>query len=111
MNYNIGTDIVNIKKLEQTINNNHNFIHKVYSKKELEYAKKLQNPINFYATRFAAKEAILKATNIQYEFNEIEILKDIDGKPIAHIINHENIKIDISLSYDKDYAIAFCIVS
>ncbi len=111
MKYNVGTDIVNIKKLEKTINNNHNFIHKIYTPKEIEYAKTLKNPINYYATRFAAKEAILKATNIKYEFNEIEILKNNDGKPIAHIINHKNIKIDISLSYDEEYAIAFCIVS
>ena len=111
MKYKVGTDIVNIKKLEKTINNTPNFIHKIYTANEIEYAKSLKNPINYYATRFAAKEAILKATNIKYEFNEIEILKNSDGKPIAHIINHKNIKIDISLSFDEEYAIAFCIVS
>jgi len=106
----IGTDIVSIKKLKRTINNSPSFIRKVYTSKELEIANSLTNPLNFYATRFAAKEAIFKATNAKFEFNEIEILKGSDGKPLPKIINHGDIKIKLSLSYDEDYAIAFCIV-
>ena len=69
MKYNIGTDIINIHKLNKTIKSNPHFIKTVFTSKEIEYALKHKNPINFYATRFAAKEAILKATNIKYEFN------------------------------------------
>lgn len=107
----IGTDILYIERLKKIIENSESFIKKVYTKKELEIASTMPNPLYFYATRFTAKEAIIKATNGLFEFNEIEILKDIDGKPLPHIINNPEININLSLSYDNEYAIAFCIVT
>lgn len=107
----IGTDILYIPRLNKIIKNNKSFIKKVYTNKELEIANTLPNPLYFYATRFAAKEAIIKATNGLYDLKEIEILKEKSGKPFAHIINNENIIIDLSLSFDNEYAIAFCIVT
>ncbi len=106
----IGTDIVFIPRLKKMIDNNPSFIKKVYTKKELDIASTIKEPINFLATRFAAKEAIIKATNSKFDFNEIEILKGSLGEPIPSIINHEEYAINLSLSYDNDYAIAFCIV-
>ncbi|MBQ6546763.1 MAG: holo-ACP synthase [Bacilli bacterium] len=110
MIYDIGTDIVSVKRLENVIENSPSFLTKVYTNDELKLAKNFKNPKYFYATRFAAKEAILKAVGVNYEFNEIEILKAPDGKPLPHIINHDDIKIKLSLSYDGDYAVAFCII-
>lgn len=106
----IGVDIVDIKRLQNIIDTNSSFLTRFYTKSELDIAKQLENPIPFYATRFAAKEAIFKASGTKHEFNEIEILKSSDGKPTPHIINHNDIKIKLSLSYDGDYAIAFCII-
>ena len=106
----IGTDIVFIPRLKKTIENNQSFIKKVYTKKELSIAEKIKEPFNFLATRFAAKEAIIKATNSQFDFSEIEILKGDLGEPIPTIINHDEHIINLSLSYDNDYAIAFCLV-
>ena len=110
MNFEIGTDIVNIIHLKETIKTNPHFLKKYYTFHELELAKILKNPYFFYATRFAAKEAIYKATNGEFEFHEIEILKDEYGKPVPKILHHNDIKIKLSLSYEKEYAIAFCIV-
>lgn len=106
----IGTDIVSILRLKETIERNNNFLKKTYTKEELKIAHSIKNPLNFYATRFAGKEAIFKATNAKYEFNQIEILKAEDGSPIASIINQPDIKIKLSLSYEDNYAIAFCII-
>jgi len=110
MNLSIGTDILYIPRLKKTIETNPNFINKVYTKKEIEIANNLSNSLEFYATRFAAKEAIIKATNGEYDFSEIEILKEKNGKPLPSILNNKNINIELSLSYDNDYAIAFCII-
>ena len=105
----IGTDIVFIPKLKKIIDNNPAFISKIYTKKELMIAKTIKNPYHFYATRFAAKEAIIKALNGLFDFPEIEILKGNDGRPLASIINHPEYIINISLSFDNEYAIAYCI--
>jgi len=107
----IGTDILYIPRLKNIIETNKTFVKKVYTDKEIELAYNLNNPLKFFATRFTAKEAIIKATNGKYDFKEIEILKEINGKPKAYIINNPNIKIELSLSYDNDYATAFCIVT
>ena len=107
--YNIGTDIVYIPRLKNTIESMPTFLEKIYTEKEIAIASTIKVPFNFYATRFAAKEAIIKATNSKFDFKEIEILKGEMGEPIAYIINHPEYEIKISLSYDTDYAIAFCL--
>ena len=106
----IGTDILYIPRLKNVIDTYPSFIKKVYTEKEIAIANTLKNPLLFYATRFAAKEAIIKATNGMYDFKEIEILKEKSGKPLPKIINNADIFIELSLSYDNDYAIAFCSV-
>ena len=104
----IGTDIVYIPKIKKMINIK-SFINFIYTKKEQEIANKYKDPTNFYASRFAAKEAIIKATNGNYDFRQIEILKDIDGKPLPKILN-KDLNINLSLSFDNEYAIAFCLI-
>jgi len=106
----IGTDIVNIEKLDNIIKSKPSFVKKVYTKNEINLAKNSKNPTFFYATRFAAKEAIFKAFDKDIEFNDIEILKNADGKPCPKILSHPEINIKLSLSYDAGYAIAFCII-
>ena len=110
LQFEVGTDIVFIPKMQKTIEENPNFVNKIFTEKEIEIAKKIKVPYNFYATRFAAKEAIIKATNGLYDFKEIEILKGNSGEPIPTIIGHLEYEIKLSLSYDNDYATSFCIV-
>lgn len=108
MDFKLGTDILYIPRLKKLIDKNKNFIRKVYTEEEIKIASELNNPLYFYATRFTAKEAIIKATEGMYDFKEIEILKEKSGKPIARITTNPNIKIELSLSYDNEYAICFC---
>jgi len=107
----IGTDIVYIPRLKKILKNNHSFEKKIYTEKEIEISSKIKDPINFLATRFAAKEAIMKATNCKYDFSEIEILKDSDGKPLPNILTNDKLVIELSLSYDNEYAIATALVT
>ena len=84
--FGIGTDIVNIKRIEQSLKKNGNaFKNRIFSKKEIIYCEKNKNPFPFYAKRFAAKEALSKAlgTGIRkgVNFKNIEILNDNFGKP------------------------------
>ena len=84
--YGIGTDIVNIKRVEKSLKKNgDNFKKRIFSKKEIIYCERKKNPISFYAKRYAAKEALSKAlgTGIRkgINFKDIEILNDNLGKP------------------------------
>ena len=84
--FGIGTDIVNIKRMEKSLKLHGNKFKKdIFSKNEITYCEKKKNSGAFYAKRFAAKEALSKAlgTGIRkgIKFKNIEISNDFYGKP------------------------------
>ena len=125
--FGIGTDIVNIKRMEQSLKKNGNiFKNKIFSKNEIIYCEKKKNPFPFYAKRFAAKEALSKAlgTGIRkgINFKNIEISNDIFGKPYIQLkgttaiflkkkIKSKKYFIYLSLSDDIPWAQATVIIS
>ena len=88
--FGIGTDIVNIKRMEKSLKRCGNrFKNNIFSKNEISYCEKNKNPFPFYAKRFAAKEALSKAlgTGIRkgVNFKNIGILNDSFGKPFIQL--------------------------
>ena len=84
--FGIGTDIVNIKRIEKFLKRHDSkFKNNIFSKNEITYCEKKKNSGAFYAKRFAAKEALSKAlgTGIRKDikFKNIEIHNDSYGKP------------------------------
>ena len=84
--FGLGTDIVNIKRVQLALKNNKkNFTKRIFSKNEINYCEKRKNSASYYAKRYAAKEAFSKAlgTGISkgINFNDIEILNNKFGKP------------------------------
>ena len=84
--FGIGTDIVNIKRMEKSLKQyGSKFKNNIFSKNEIIYCEKKKNSVAFYAKRFAAKEALSKAlgTGIRkgINFKHIEVSNDIYGKP------------------------------
>ena len=123
--YGIGTDIVNVDRIKNSLKNK-NFIKRIFNEKEILKCKKTNNSINCYAKRFAAKEAFSKAlgTGISngINFNEIVILNKKSGKPYIKIVGQtkkildrkfkkKKSKISLSLSDEKKYAVAFVALS
>jgi holo-[acyl-carrier protein] synthase len=122
--YGIGTDIVCINRIKKSIKNK-TFINRLFSKEEMSICSKLTNSNNCYAKRFAAKEAFSKAlgTGISngINFNEIIVLNEKNGKPFIKLRGKtmEIIKkkfkkkpaIALSLSDEKQYAVAFVTIS
>ena len=123
--FGIGTDIVSVDRIKNSLKNK-NFINRIFNEKEILKCQKINNSINCYAKRFAAKEAFSKAlgTGISngINFNEIIILNKKTGKPYISIIGqtkkrlkkkfkNKNSKISLSLSDEKKYAVAFVTIS
>ena len=125
--FGIGTDIVNIKRIEKTIKKKGIFFKKkIFSKREIKYCEGKVNPFPFYAKRFAAKEALSKAlgTGISngVSFKDIEIYNDNFGKPFIKLsgptanfikrkIKSKKYSIFLSLSDDLPWAQATVIIS
>ena len=123
--FGVGTDIVSVDRIKNSLKSK-NFIYRIFNEKEILKCKKINNSINCYAKRFAAKEAFSKAlgTGISngINFNEIVILNKKSGKPYISIIGktkkilkkkfkNKNTKISLSLSDEKKYAVAFVTIS
>ena len=125
--FGIGTDIVNIKRMEHSLKKHgFSFKNRIFSKKEISYCEKKKNSSSFYAKRFAAKEAFTKAlgTGIRKGVNlkNIEITNNVYGKPLIRLkgnlsrylkkrIKSSKYDIHLSLSDDKPWAQATVIIS
>ena len=125
--FGLGTDIVNIKRFEKILKKNKNaFKARIFSKNEILYCDRKNNPASFYAKRYAAKEALSKAlgTGIRkgINFKDIEIYNNNFGKPSIKLkgatanflkkkIKKKNYSIYLSLSDDLPWAQATVIIS
>ena len=115
----IGTDIIEIDRIENAINNNKRFLEKVFTIKEIEMFKKRNMRSEIVAGNFAAKEAIIKSLGTGFRgisLLDIEILRNDLGKPIVLLNNNVNkiintrYSISISISHNKTSAIAFAVL-
>lgn len=118
----IGIDIVSFAEVERLIESERGR-NKCFTPVEQNYCNQKRMPIESYAARFAAKEAVLKAFGIGIlnglPLNNIEILNAELGKPQINFSNkvksyvEENYKfmdIDISLTHSSGVAIAVAVI-
>ena len=86
----IGTDIVDISRIEASIAKERGFREMVFSPLEIAYCEAKTHKYEHYAARFAAKEAFFKAVGTGWKngtsFNEIEIYNDASGKPHIRLL-------------------------
>jgi len=110
-----GVDITEVKRLRQAIEKwGNEFLHRVFTKEELENAKTRGSLYQHLAGRFAAKEAVFKALGDKHlNWQDVEILNDKEGKPSCVILNGRGKKINvhISISHIKNYAVANAIIT
>lgn len=115
----IGTDIIEILRIEEAVNNNSNFLNKLFTEKEIQMFKQRNMRAEVIAGNFSAKEAVSKAlgTGVRgFSLKEIEVLRDELGKPIVNLsdnikeIIRKDYNLSISISHNNTSAIAFAIL-
>ncbi len=117
----IGTDIIEINRIEKAICKTHRFLNKILTIEEYNcYINKGQKA-EYVAGVFSAKEAISKALGTGFRtftFQDINILKNELDKPYVKLNgNASNIfnnlganNILVSISHCKEYAVAMAII-
>ena len=120
----IGVDLVENKRIKFLLNNK-KFLKRIFTKNEIKFSKKIKNKTNYFAKRYAAKEAFSKSLGtgirLDLDFKKIEILNDKMNKPyysnskLVKNIIYKRFKIKrynllLSISDEKDYSIAFAIL-
>lgn len=122
----IGTDICDIRRIEQSIEKfGDRFLEKTFTVLERDYCEAQARPAMSYAKRFAAKEAVAKA--LAYEttgalpWTSVEVINDPSGRPTitlsgkalerleARVPDAHTGHVHISLSDEYPYATAFAI--
>ena len=119
----IGVDIVDIDRVSKYIKSvDDRFINRVFTKDEIKYCKSKENTAVHFAGKLAGKEAVSKALKISWDkginWKNIEILNEENGSPkvllygyLKEIADKRKIKnIQISISHEKQYAVAFVLV-
>lgn len=81
----IGIDMIECHRVGANINADRGFVDKVFSPAEVAYCKKMAQPDQHFAARFAAKEAFLKAAGgglaLGHDLNLIEVVHNDNGMP------------------------------
>lgn len=118
----IGTDIISVARIERVIERNPEFVHKVFSPSEIAYCDARAAKAQSYAARFAAKEALMKALGTGWaegvNWLDIQVIMNEAGKPSLSLSGKalalsESMQVDrlhLSLSHEKEQAVAFVIL-
>ncbi len=119
----IGTDIVQISRIKASFEKQgQRFVDRILTEAEQEIFRQRGMSVSFLANRFAAKEAIAKAlgTGIAggVSFVDIQVLPDSYGAPEVTLFNASLQRlcdigaksVKLSISDEKEYAVAFAIV-
>ena len=117
----LGIDIIDNRRIQKTIDRFGNkFIEKYFSMNEINKSNQRKNSVNYFAKRYAAKEACAKALGTGFSkrinWKDIEIMNDMNGKPYINLYNNalrrlkeisnKECNILLSLSDEKNYSIA-----
>lgn len=116
-----GVDIIEIARIRQAVERHGDrFVRRIFTARELAACRGQAQEL---AARFAAKEAISKALGVGIWgpdgvwWDEMEILPDDKGKPIAHLAGRARARfaelgltqMSLSLSHSDDYAVALVV--
>ena len=122
MIYGIGTDIIEVDRIRKFISKGDAFKQRVWTPKEIEYCDSHRDSAPFYAARFSAKEAFVKALGTGFikgiGFSQIEVYHDELSKPHIRLEGTAKefadkagiTKIHLSISHVKDWANAVAVL-
>ena len=123
MIYGIGTDIVQVSRMEDNLaRHGDRFAERILSDSELAVFSSHTRPAHFLAKRFAAKEAAAKAFGTGFSdglsLRHIVVANEDSGRPTLQFVETaqslaQQFKITgsfLSLSDEKDYAVAFVVL-
>jgi holo-[acyl-carrier protein] synthase len=80
----VGTDLVDLDRFRTALERTPGIKTRCFTEGERTYAERRADPVERYAARFAAKEAVMKALGVGLgacEFHDIEVVRAESGQP------------------------------
>lgn len=114
----IGVDLVDVRRFETVIYRwQQRFLRRVFTDKEIKYCNTRKHPAQRFATRFAAKEAFIKALfprgqrgirlkDIEIDQRESRPVVNLNGTVKELAREHDIKDVHLMVSHDGDYGIA-----
>ena len=120
--YGVGIDIVDVERMRGDFGHwNESFIDRIFTEEEKKYCMNKADPAKHLSGKYAAKEAVYKATRLNWEdgvfWNEIEILNDENRRPYVKFsgesmdyVKEKKIEsVLVSISHSEGKAVAFAV--
>lgn len=117
----VGVDIIEIERIRKTVNRRKNFVERFFNRGEI--SREVGNKAYYQeiASKFAAKEAVVKAMGTGFRgfsWKDINIINDYLGKPMVKLEGNAykisaNLGISgfmLSITHTKEYAAA-CVIA
>jgi holo-[acyl-carrier protein] synthase len=80
----VGVDLVEVDRMRRTVARTPGFVDRVFTAGERDWCRRVPDPAERFAARFAAKEAVLKALGVGLgacRLCDIEVVRGGDGAP------------------------------
>jgi len=109
----IGIDIIEVKRIKNSIEKNPRFLQRIFTPQEITYCQGKKNKYQHLAARFASKEAFFKALGKRIKWTDVELGNLPSGKPQLKIKARERFsfrRVNVSVSHLVDYAAAVVIL-
>jgi len=84
----VGTDLVDLGRFRAALERTPGLKARCFTEDEQAYAERRVDPVERYAARFAAKEAVMKVLGVGLgacAFTDIEVRRAESGQPSAHL--------------------------
>lgn len=117
----VGTDILQIARIEQSLQRTPKLAERILTSDELKLFAEDSRPALFLAKRFAAKEAVSKALGTGIgrgvSWHHIQIGKDEYGRPLVALAEGAEARatslgitnLQLSYSDEREYIVAFAV--
>ncbi len=117
----IGTDIIEIQRIERVISKTPRFYETIFTDKEKEYYISKGRKVENLAGAFATKEAVSKALGTgfrDFSAGDIEVVHNELGKPEVNLYKEAKklseklgaTNIHLTISHCQTYAVAYVVI-
>lgn len=104
----IGVDIVEVSRIQEAMQNPR-FAARILTPRELAVGSTVQ----FVAGRWAVKEAVAKAVGTHLTWQDVEVLPDESGRPVATVLLRKlgtGHRLHVSISHEKGHAVGMAVL-
>lgn len=117
----VGIDLVDIPGLQRRMDRSPGLEQRIFAPEESAYCRSMARPIQHFAARFAAKEAVMKALGTGWaegiEFRDVVVVRDARGAPAVRLqgeaaarLMGQGARVHLSLSHAGDTAMAVAVI-